>query len=182
MLDTGLCQPCRHLEQKRQAEREAEGEDGWVRMEAARLSVLEGAGARDGLRCAPHLHSMLAGEGLLPPHAICSPPESRKPLPTVGTARSRALPTDGGEPDRERGSCLPPPLGPSMVPSTFDFSYPQLTWVWWHRGALGRAPFPIAHAGGTGNNSLSTVLYGFQEGNKWPPVSPIFLLGSGTEP
>lgn len=99
-----------------------------------------------------------------------------------GTARSRALPTDGGEPDRERGSCLPPPLGPSMVPSTFDFSYPQLTWVWWHRGALGRAPFPIAHAGGTGNNSLSTVLYGFQEGNKWPPVSPIFLLGSGTEP
>lgn len=84
MLDTGLCQPCRHLEQKRQAEREAEGEDGWVRMEAARLSVLEGAGARDGLRCAPHLHSMLAGEGLLPPHAICSPPESRKPLPTGG--------------------------------------------------------------------------------------------------
>ena len=144
----------------------------------------EGAGAQDGLRCAPHLHSMLAGLGrgscLLMPYA--HPQTAPSPCPRRGRLEAQHFPQMVGNLTERGGAVCPHLWGPRRCPAHSVSLTHSLTWVWWHRGALGRAPFPIAHAGGTGNNSLSTVLYGFQEGNKWPPVSPIFLLRCGTEP
>lgn len=82
----------------------------------------EGAGAQDGLRCAPHLHSMLAGPGCPAPMPRAQP---RAPGHRDGLDAAR-LPLRVGNLTGE-GKLFPPPppLGPSMVPSMFGFSHPQ---------------------------------------------------------
>lgn len=71
----------------------------------------EGAGAQDGLRCAPHLHSMLAGPGCPAPHAACS---ALSPRPQGRAGRS-APSTEGGEPEW-RGQAVPP----TTIPGALD--------------------------------------------------------------
>lgn len=94
-------------------------------------------------RMCPDLHSTLAGLGrgscLLTPCA--HPQTSQAPAAHRGRARSTVLSTDGGEPARERGAA-PPPLGPSMVPSTPGFSSPQINLALVAQRRSGPAPSP----------------------------------------